>query len=215
MTLLTYMTAFLCILVAGIGIGFAANQKRLKDQWQADVRKLEAAVEEGAKALKGAEVDVEIVRALREGEIGLDDLQEVGFDNVQQEGTGRLRALPPATTVAAQAEYMEFVALPYERATYKIEDMVPGDEVWISLADVHHDRDGRPRLWKRTRCTPTPTKRNRTRLRFYKGKHELGIDPDDPTHTSSTVTRADWWIDLTVILAPEDRWPEAPGSVQA
>ena len=197
----TLSIAFLC-LVVGLGVGFSVGHRRALGKWTADVRKLEGAVEEKVKALKSAEVDVQIVRALRSGEIGVADLHEAGFENVRQEATGALVALP----VAPPSEYMTVVKLPYERALRTIAGMVPGDEVWISIVSVRHRRDGTPTLWKNTACTPRATSQNRTRLRFYDGKHELGVDPTDPSDAAGGITDATWWMDHTVVLRPEDRF---------
>ena len=203
---MTFSIALLCLIV-GISIGFSAGHRRALGKWTADVRKLEGAIKEKVKALKSAEVDVQIVRDLRSGDIGLADLHEVGFENVRQEATGALVAVAPEPP----SEYMPFVKLPYERALTTIEHLVPGDEVWISMASIHHRRDGRPTLWKNTPCSPRAIARRRCRLRYYDGKHELGIDPTDPTDAAgSDQTVASWWIDFTVVLRPEDCYQENP-----
>lgn len=198
---MTLSLAFLC-LILGVGIGFSVGHRRALGKWTADVQKLEDAFQEKVRALKSAEVDVQIVRALRSGEIGVTDLHEVGFENVRQEATGAL----VGAVSEAPSEYMPFVKLPYERALSRIGSMVPGDEVWISMASVHHRNDGIPTLWNKTACTPRATEQNRTRLRFYGGQHELGIDPADPNDAPGGITDATCKVDFVVVLRPEDRF---------
>ena len=139
MTIATFTFAFLCLAV-GVSLGFFGGYRRALGKWTADVRKLEGAVEEKAKALKSAEVDMQIVRALRSGEIGVDDLHDVGFESVRQEATG---ALAPKQ----DGDPMPFVKLPYKRNLGTIKGMIPGDEMWIAMGAIRHRKDGTPTLW--------------------------------------------------------------------
>jgi len=205
MTIVGYFVASMCLLL-GLGAGVFTGYRRALKPWKNDVLRLEGSAQAAAKALGAAQIDVEIVRALREGTIGVEDLHEVGFENIQLQATGALKAIEPEAPSEETGEYMPFVKLPYERACTKIEQMVPGDEVWISMTNVHHDTSGRVRLWRTTACSPTATENNRCRLRFYDQKHELGVDPTDPIPASSLVTNANWWMDHVVVLRPEDRW---------
>lgn len=204
MTVAYTMALFLTLLLGGC-VGFAVGTARLKKE----TRKLEALMKSNAKELKAAEVDVEIVRALREGEIGIEDLQAVGFEKVRQEATGSALALSsPVPVVEDEQKRMPFVPLPYKRNVSRLEHLVSGDEVWIRLGEVFHDRDGCPCLWKATLCHPAPSRHVRTRVRYYEGEHELGIDPDDPGQTMGLVSNSGIFVDYVVTLRPEERWQE-------
>ena len=196
MTIATFTFAFLCLAV-GVSLGFFGGYRRALGKWTADVRKLEGAVEEKAKALKSAEVDMQIVRALRSGEIGVDDLHDVGFESVRQEATG---ALAPKQ----DGDPMPFVKLPYKRNLGTIKGMIPGDEMWIAMGAIRHRKDGTPTLWNHTPCASKPTQSKRTRLRFYGGQHELGIAQTECAETSDEITDASLTVDYTIVLRPEE-----------
>jgi hypothetical protein len=190
-----------CLLV-GAMLGFVGGHWRAVGGWRKDVRRLEAALVERDSELKKATLDSELVRALREREIGIDDLQGIGFDGVRQEATGMLSV--PAS------DYLPFTPRSYSRNVSYIQNMTPGDEVWISLYRVYHRVDGIPVVMMETPCSPNLSREQRCRIRFVGGIHgrEMAVDPEDSAYANGQpCPQAGYYVmDHVTVLRPEDRF---------
>lgn len=207
MTTLLYTVGVLCLFFV-FGIGFAVGHRRSLAQWKSDVRRLEGTLEGQVKALKSAEVDQEIVRALREGDIGVDDLHSVGFEKVRQEATGNiLEFAAPENEEESESEYQPFNPLPYKREISTLDGMTPRDQVWVSMSAIRHSGSGEVTMWTTATCSHLHSSARRCRLRKLEtGEYELAIDPGDPETASGGVTDASFIVKYVTVLRPEDRY---------
>jgi len=208
------MSAALVIVCLGVclAVGTWAGYQWARSDHLQEIRRLKGTIQENAKALKSAQVDTELVRALRKGEIGVADLHEVGFENVCQEVPGAFEGVfsaAPKELPEAQEEYeyQPFIPLPYRRNLDHIGQMTPGDEAWISITSVHHTPHGSPALWRNARCSSEPKKSQRCRLRRLEdGLYEIAFDPDDPDEANAQVTVAHIVPKYVTTLRYGDRW---------
>lgn len=221
------MTAALIIsicvacLALGLGVGFKVAKAHLEKAASLAIEELSESVVQRGNALQAAQVDVEIVRALREGDLGIEDLHEIGFDEVRQEATGwrpQLRGQEPeivaeeselAETATARAElgYQPFDPLPYRRDVQFLRNMTPGDEVWIQTVQIMHSRRGDVTLLNSAVCYSAPSEGHRCRLRMLRnGQLELAVDPEDTQEASGAVSDGDRTVKYLTSLRPEDRW---------
>lgn len=173
------MVTLLLILMgtaSGVWLGFAfASWKKGKE-----IQRLQGLIQERERSLKEAQTDQELIRALQEGEIGLKELREVGLASKETTSNDKQEAPPEPV----------FTPLPYKRNIRTIRDMIPGDEVWISLSDVHHTPNGVPILHSNTSCCPVSSEGNRCRVRKLKsGELQLGFDPKDTALASGKIVK--------------------------
>lgn len=132
-----------------------------------------------------ATTDVRLVKALRAGEIGLDELLEVGVldESASSPGSptltlGESRALPELEpgTYPALGPGPRFIPNFYRRAP-KVDDLTPGDEAWVNLYYVDADRRGNPVVYRAaaTEMAGSKVSGPSGRLRVYEdGSLELG-----------------------------------------
>lgn len=191
--------------VLGIFLGFVGGHYRAVDLWRADVRRLEDALEEMALQAGKAAIDTRLVQGLRAGDIGLDDLRELGFEEVRQEATG---------AKLGKSEYQAFEPRLYRRNLSRVSDMAAGDEVWIHLGLLEHDLNGNPVLRWDTPCSPCSETGRRARLRCFATPrglaYELAVDPKDPAPASGAVCFTDSLrIGFVTVLRPEDRYQKS------
>lgn len=129
-----------------------------------------------------AKTDVQLVKALRSGEIGLDELLEVGLLDGSESppGDGVLPALEAGAFVMPTKP--RFIPNFYKRKP-KVADLTPGDEAWVQLMYVDADKRGNPVVYAGADTyisedvDGTP---RFGRLRVYEdGSLELGSYPGD------------------------------------
>lgn len=112
------------------------------------------------KTLPESATDSELVRAIREGELGIEELREAGFDRVvertpkdnQNEGLQHVAQLSQeAASVSAPDAAPEYKWRPLPMRRSKppefLKDAIRGEEFWIELGDLHYDKDGRVHIW--------------------------------------------------------------------
>jgi hypothetical protein len=193
--------------LSGVAIGLA----RIKQ------RELQEELSKTMLELERAKVDSNLLRALGDGEIGIDDLKEVGlFDKAQQASTGKLAGLMAGSEDrdTAGCEYQPFKPLPYKRKNAQVGGLIVRDEVWINPISVHHTSDGYPAIGNNAEVSPTPTFKFRYRIRVLAdGYTELAVDPDDEISTSGFIVDEERH-DIVVFrhvtkLKPEDRWRQS------
>lgn len=216
----TIAVGMIC-LALGIGVGFKVAKGRFEKTSEQALKELSEFVAQRNKALEAAQVDVEIVRALREGDLGVDDLHEIGFDKVRQEATGWRPSLPSSTEVPSlpeaeeeqPSEYQPFQPLPYRRDIREIKNMTRGDEVWISTSTIGHNKHGEVTLWATSSCSSVQLDNCRCRLRMLSdGLLELAVDPDDTQEAFGGIREGNLKVKYVTILRPEDRYGRGSSS---
>lgn len=170
--------AYLVVALGCLMAGYFAGHLR----WSGVVRRLRMALLVESQQLREARSSVDLVKALHDGDIGIDDLREAGFDHVQQGRTGKLRGL-------RQSDYQPFSPLPYRRRVEYVGDMVPGDQVWVSLSEVRHRaRDCAMVVSRDAVCSVRRSSERLARVRrTANGAYELAIDPNDTARVGTTI----------------------------
>ena len=157
--------------------------------------------------IKALQVDRNLVKALRAGEVSPEELRDLDLISATAFATSdRILSLPDPEPPASPAP--TFVPLPYERVIGTAEKLAKGDEGWIKLSDVHHYPNNTPCLRKNTNISARRSEEKPTRIRVLDdGTWELGIDPEDETLAGPQVKPGDrhMWIRIehVVVMANE------------
>jgi hypothetical protein len=201
--MISFVLVSLGWLVLGLGVGYLYGVRRTRVPWLRDVRKLEAAVEETSNALKSARMSEVILRSLRDGELGVDDLKSIDFE------------LPPAVDppeVEVSERYQPFRRLPYLRDIKTVGQMIPGDETWISLAFIRHRRHDAALFLRRMTPCGTQHSSQRARVRcLADSSFEIATDPGDTALPLGEFVFADpdsIWLKHVTVLRKQDRYVE-------
>jgi hypothetical protein len=185
--MLALLFVALSCLGIGLGAGFLWGRQHAVGQWRADVHKLEAAIEVQAKELRDAQLLGELLQAVREGNLSVADLQEIGLERLSS-STALVPASAPTAAEKQAYKYANFHPLLYQREVGSLQKMIWGDEVWVALGDLYHLATGTPVFWAGTECSPVATPHRRARVRVVEdSSYELAIDPTDPIPAGGTL----------------------------
>lgn len=160
-----------------------------------------------ARQLKSAKVDVELVRALRAGELDVEDLREAGvLESVRH--PSRLPANVRLDQLCAEATRLARNVPHFRRRILrrapKVRDLQPNEEVWIPGHCIALTDEGHPVVLANHQTSLEQTRCAYMRMRVYHdGSVELGVsrgeDPCirlDPASFTHKWRRVDRVVDL-------------------
>lgn len=162
-----------------------------------------------ARQLREARTDVEIVKALRAGELDIEDLRETKLVEAtlqeQPDPPSEVQVRRNVAATSAAIGKPEFRQRILRRAP-EVGHLQPGEEVWIARRAIALTEDGYPVVEARHQTSLDPTDEWCVRMRIYHdGSVELGARAERCIHSSPAARGRQWrHVDRVVDLDSDD-----------